>query len=158
MSETTANNNDYYMSEEDINSLTHKQKAFCESFAATNQLQQSAIDAGYSPKSAATAASNLLKHPRVSRYVRYLQSKVVTKKIADAQEIQELLTEMSRGNVTDELVTPRGDKVRAQIHTRERIKAADLLAAIQGIKTDNIHLKADQVVQFADDLKPTESK
>ena len=158
MSETTSNNNDYYMSEEDINSLTLKQRSYCEHLVSCGSYRQAAILAGYKETGVDLAVKRLRKSDLVSRYVQYLQHKKSHKAIADAQELQELLTEMSRGNVQDELVTPRGDKVRAQIHTRERIKAADLLAAIQGIKTDNIHLKADQVVQFADDLKPTESK
>ena len=158
MSSNDQNISASYMSEAEINQLTMKQRSFCEFYQAIGNYRQAAISAGYSPNGVDSTVGKLKKMPLVDRYMRYLQSRIDKKKIADAQEIQELLTEMSRGNVQDELVTPRGDKVNAKIHTRERIKAADLLAAIQGIKTDNIHLKADQVVQFADDLKPTESK
>ena len=45
--------------------LTKKQRAFCEAYALDANGTQAAIAAGYSKTSAATTSSRLLKHPKV---------------------------------------------------------------------------------------------
>lgn len=55
--------------------MTAQGKAFCERYAATGLAMQSAIDVGYSERSAHTQASRLLKNVECAAYIATLQQK-----------------------------------------------------------------------------------
>lgn len=75
--------------------LTPKQKAFAESYAATNELRKSAIAAGYTEKGAQVMARDTLSKPYVRAYVDYLRQKTTTKKVLSAIERKEILSQMA---------------------------------------------------------------
>lgn len=136
----------------DFNKLDAKKKKFCEAFIATGVIKQAAEAAGFIGRNASQVGTKYMKDKECQSYICYLQSLNTKQAIADASEIQATLSSMLRGEIDDSIVTPRGDVVKARIHSRERIKAADVLAAIQGLKTDNVHLMADKVINISDDL------
>ena len=55
--------------------LRPREQKFCEAYLQTGKKEESAIQAGYSPKSAAVAASRLLKKDNVLAYIRALQAR-----------------------------------------------------------------------------------
>ena len=54
--------------------LNPRERRFCESYLKTGKKEQSAIEAGYSEKSARTQATRLLKKDEILAYIRTLQA------------------------------------------------------------------------------------
>lgn len=78
----------------EIIKMSPKQKAFCESYAASNNATQSAIEAGYSKKTAKNVGSENLAKDYLMKYIQFLQNKTTSKKVLSATERKEILTEM----------------------------------------------------------------
>ena len=95
--------------------INEQQAAFCAEYFITHHGEKSAIKAGYAPKSARAKASQLLTKINIQEELTRLRNKVESSKIADATEIQELLTERLR-------VELDGDG----------LKAVDMLNKMQG--------------------------
>lgn len=82
--------------------LTPKQKRFCEELERTGNKREAAVNAGYSKKTAGQMASENLTKPNVQAYLRELEAKVASEKIAKIKEIQEFYTAVMRGEVKDQ--------------------------------------------------------
>jgi phage terminase small subunit len=80
--------------------------------------RQSAIDAGYSPKSAHTTATDLLKLPYVKEQLEMLNAKQEKRTIMTVAELREFWTRVANGEEMD------GDRPTSM---RDRLKAAELL-------------------------------
>jgi phage terminase small subunit len=104
-------------------SLTPKQKAFCEHYAACGNLTDAAKLADYSSPN--KQGSQQFQKPHVKAYYDSLMSEIKNERIADAIERQEFLTQMMRGEIGD------GDGDNAAKNT-DRIKACIELAKLQG--------------------------
>jgi phage terminase small subunit len=59
--------------------LTSKQYLFCKHYALTQHATESAIKAGYSPKSATQNASALLANPNIQEYLQTLRAPTIAK-------------------------------------------------------------------------------
>ena len=70
--------------------VTARQIAFCLAYAGSGNATQSAIEAGYSEKTANEQASRLLANVNIQNYLKELQEQNASKKIADAREMQEV--------------------------------------------------------------------
>lgn len=81
--------------------LSVKQEKFCVNYFETGKLEESAILAGYSPRSAGTIASETIRKPKIIARIRELYKAVEKKKIMSVQERMEILTEIGRGNLLD---------------------------------------------------------
>lgn len=133
-------------------------KRFADEYIKTGNGKQSALKAGYSDSSAATAASRLLRRQDVRAYMAQLQNDARNAAIADAREIQAILTAILRGETTDPALDIKGQIHDLSTNSRERIKAADVLSKIQGLQSDTIHLETDQKIQFFDNWSEPNSK
>lgn len=90
--------------------LTAKQKKFADNYIKSGNATQSAIEAGYSEKSAQViGAENLLK-PMVKSYIDSKMNEIESHKIADAKEVLEFFTDVLRGKAKEIAVvgTPYG--------------------------------------------------
>lgn len=118
--------------------LTSQQLQFVASYAATGSGTQAAIAAGYAPSNATSAASKLLRNPRVRDAITELgrepsvaeaavQAIASRGQIADVAEAQAFLTAVMRGDLPDE-----------RIGLRDRIRATELLIRTRGGFLDRI--------------------
>jgi len=93
--------------------LNSRQLRFCHYYVAGNSITQSAILAGYSPRSAHSIGCELLNVDKVSKEIKALQAKleakianqtqekVINNEIASPDERQKILTSIYRTNITD---------------------------------------------------------
>ena len=118
-----------------------RQERFCQEYAKLGNATQSAIEAGYSGKTAYSAGQRLLRNVEVQNRLKELNGEVKNAKIADAREMQEHLTSILRGESDEEVIVVEGcgDGVSEAVTKKkkpsqsDRIKAMQLLAKMQGV-------------------------
>ena len=103
--------------------LNQKQIRFVQEYMKTNNITHSAIDAGYSPKTASVQGSRLLSNVKVSAYINAINERLESDKIADIQEVMEYLTSVMRGEKKDQfdLDASLGDRTRAASELARRL-------------------------------------
>lgn len=130
--------------------MTARQIAFCLAYAKCGNATQSAIEAGYSEKTARSQGQRVLTNVDVQNYLKELHEQNASEKIADAREMQEVLTKIIRQQMEEEniVVEGVGDGIsEAKIMTKksshkEVLKAVDLLGRMQGAfsNTTNVNV------------------
>ncbi len=112
---------------------------------ATGNATKSAEKAGYG-KSGSTV-TRLLDNPLVQKYIDDELEKIYNPKIADANEVIEYLTEVMRGEHTEEALRLVGDgiqeKIEMRVSEKERLKASQLLGKRYGIFREKVDIKSD---------------
>ena len=86
--------------------MTEKQKRFAEEYMKTGNSRQAYINAGYSgtERSIDVNASRLLNSDKVQEYIHQISDEIKNRKIADIQEMQEVLSNIIRGLTTEEVI------------------------------------------------------
>ncbi len=136
--------------------LTIKQQKFADEYIKTGNATQSAINAGYSKKSAQQmGAENLLK-PVIKSYIDKQLTKLEDEAIADAKEVMKYLTQAMRGETYDEVYYKSeygGEKLgKVRIPSKDRIKAAELLGKRYQLFTDKVNLEGNlPVIIYGED-------
>lgn len=128
--------------------MTARQISFCLAYAGSGNATQSAIEAGYSEKTAYSAGQRLLKNVDVQNYLKELKDQNASNKIADAKEMQEVLTSIIRQEMEEEniVVEGCGDGVSEAVIKKKKsshkdvLKAIDLLGRMQGAFTNQTTL------------------
>ena len=115
---------------------------FVHEYMKTDNMTQSAIKAGYSPKTAYSQASRLLKNNRVQDYIVAIRERLDSDKIADIQEVMEYLTSVMRGE--------KKDQFDLDPALSERTKAASELAKRLDVRARNLNI--DCAVNIIDDI------
>lgn len=108
--------------------LTFRQKLFCEYYVACGNATESAIKAGYSKRTARSIGQRLLQNVDIQNYIKELNEKNRTERMADMQEIKEFWTS-----------TLRDKKAKMQ----DRIKASELLAKTEGAFLEKVEIKGE---------------
>ncbi len=103
--------------------LTAKQKKFADNYIKTGNATQSAIDAGYSKKTAKSVGSENLTKPDIKAYIAEKMREIESDRIMGAQEALEFLTNVVRGKELEtKVVTTQYDvstvKVPADVKTK----------------------------------------
>lgn len=122
--------------------LTQRQLWFVQEYMKTNNITQSAIKAGYSPKTASVQGSRLLTTVKVANYIEAINERLESEKIADIQEVMEYLTSVMRGE--------KKDQFDLDASLSERTKAASELARRLDVKAKNVNV--DLAVNIIDDI------
>ena len=136
--------------------LTIKQQKFADEYIKTGNATQSAINAGYSKKTAATiGAQNLIKL-NIKSYIDKQLTKLEDESIADAKEVMKYLTQAMRGETYDEVYYKSeygGEKLgKIRIPSKDRIKAAELLGKRYQLFTDKVNLEGNlPVIIYGED-------
>ena len=108
--------------------LTPKQQKFADEYIKTGNATQSAIEAGYSKKTAAViGAENLIK-PNIKSYIAEHMDKIASDRVMGYTEAVELLTSIARGELMETVVVGTMDGVE----TVE--KEADIKTRITALK------------------------
>lgn len=123
---------------------------------------QAALKAGYSPNTAYSIAMENLKKPQVQAAIHARTAQLENERTATTQEVLEYLARVMRGETNDEVVVNVGtgkgytkpEKVKAQVSTKDRLKAAELLGKVKGIFVTKaeIDLQGSVPVVIKDDL------
>ena len=120
--------------------MTSRMVKFCLAYARDDNATQAAIEAGYSERTEYSQGQRLLKNVEVQEYLQQLAKEIKTSKIADAKEMQEVLTSIIRQELEEEVIVIEGcgegisegvKKTKKSSH-KEVISAIDKLARMQG--------------------------
>lgn len=118
--------------------LSPKQKIFCEEYAKTKNATQSAINAGYSEKTAGIIGFENLKKPKIIEYLNELYSEALGNApegtIATLEEIMMFHTNVMRNKIED-----------ASANITERQKSANSLYEMIHRKIENKDDDEDEV-------------
>lgn len=126
---------------QDKNKLNERQKKFVDFYIQTNNISESARKAGYEEKNAPQTGFCLLKNPKIQKAINARLEQLENERTATTQEILEYLASVMRGEVDDEVVVnvgtgkgfTRPEKVKAKVTTKDRNKAAEMLAKCKGM-------------------------
>ena len=91
--------------------MTPKQKKFCDEYIKSGNAKQSAIKAGYSPKTAYSIGNENLNKPELKAYIEKRLKQLESKKIGDAKEVLEFYFRVLRGEETEEVPMSTADSV-----------------------------------------------
>ena len=139
--------------------LNDKQRAWAVFYVETNNAAEAARRAGYKEKNANKQGSKNLHNEAVMALVEEYKAKVVSESIAKAQEIEQFLTAVIRGEQQEEVVVVEGTgdgmsearKIKKEVLMKDRIKASELMGKRLGMWTETIQLK--EVPIIIDDIK-----
>lgn len=142
--------------------LNERQKKFVDYYMQTLNIGESAKKAGYSESNAPQVGSVLLKNPKIQTAISERLKELESERIANTQEILEYFTSTMRGEREEEIVInvgigkgyTRAEKVMVKVGAKERLKAAELLAKVNGmfLNKQEIELSGALPVVIADDL------
>lgn len=132
-----------------MNKLSEKQQQFVDEYIKDKNATKAAIRAGYSEKTAYSQGQRLLKKAEIKVEIDKLFQQVRKTNIAQAQEVEEFLTIVMRGEVTEEVVCPDGmggvfrqDKITS---VTDRIKAATILAKRYGLDKPKVEIEDSNI-------------
>lgn len=129
--------------------LNPKQQRFCEYYVASGNATDSAIKAGYSEKTARITGAKLLTLANIKTTIRELMEKEVDARIMSANEILHHLSEIARGNTSEEVVMSvvvgngltKIEKVEKRVGEKERLKALELLGKRYLLFTEKVSVE-----------------
>lgn len=108
--------------------LTPKQKRFADEYIKTGNATQSAIEAGYSKKTAQVIGAENLSKPMVKSYIEESMAEIASKRVMSYTEAVELLTGIARGEEKETVV------VATPVSVEKVEKEADLKTRISALK------------------------
>jgi len=108
--------------------LTPKQKKFADEYIKTGNATQSAIEAGYSKKTAQVIGAENLSKPMVKAYIEERMAEIASKRVMSYTEAVELLTSIARGEEKETVV------VATPVSVEKVEKEADLKTRISALK------------------------
>ena len=142
--------------------LTPKQEKFCREFIKcgnASEAYRKAYNAeNMKPETINRKASELLDNGKITARVQELDKEKKNEAIADAQEIQETLTRLLRGQEKEECVVVENIHVgcsearivNKQVSPKDRIKAGETLAKMRGYF--DLKLRIENVPVIEDDI------
>ena len=108
--------------------LTPKQKKFADKYIKTGNATQSAIEAGYSKRTAAVIATENLIKPNIKAYIEKCMAEIASNRVMSYTEAVELLTSIARGEEKETVV------VATPVSVEKVEKEADLKTRISALK------------------------
>lgn len=107
-----------------MSKLTTKQKKFCDEYIKSGNAKQSAIKAGYSPKTAYSIGNENLNKPELKAYIDERLKELSNHKILSAAEVLEYLSRVVAGKETEYVATSKGVFPDVPVSAKDRISAA----------------------------------
>ena len=104
--------------------MTPKQKKFCDEYIKSGNAKQSAIKAGYSPKTAYSISNENLNKPELKAYIDERLKELSNHKILSAAEVLEYLSRVVAGKETEYVATSKGVFPDVPVSAKDRISAA----------------------------------
>lgn len=122
--------------------LNQRQIRFVQNYMKTNNITHSALDAGYSSKTAHVQGCNLLKNIKIQEYINAINERIESDKIADIEEVMQYLTAVMRGE--------KKDQFDLEASLSDRTRAAGELAKRLDVKAKNLNIEC--AVNIIDDI------
>ncbi|MFJ7933698.1 terminase small subunit [Sporosarcina sp. NPDC096371] len=140
--------------------LTEKQLAFADYYIELGNATQAYLKAYPSVKKETTASTNgsrMLGNAKVKAYIANRMEELKSERVADQQEILELLTSVIRGEARAATLIGLGggaEEIEGEMPPTmaERVKAAELLGKRYKLWTDKVETEITGAVQFIDDI------
>lgn len=151
--------------------LTIKQQKFADEYIKLGNIEQAAINAGYSKAYARGNAHKLVANVSISEYIENRLAELKSEAIADQTEVLEYLTSVMRREKKEVVVVTLtkeeskwvdGKKQTIKTEVPELVeipaklsdanKAAELLGKRYKLFTDQQDINVNSVVQFYDDI------
>ena len=114
--------------------LTLKQRKFADEYIISGNIEQSALNAGYSVNYSRSQSHKLLANVGIKSYIDERLKEIESAKTATQQEVLEYLTSVMRGEQKEETLIGAGqgfqEKTYIDVSAKDRLKAADLLNKI----------------------------
>lgn len=107
--------------------LTLRQRRFVDNYIKYGNASKAALEAGYSPKTAARTGSENLHKPLIAEAIERRVKELEDNKIASAAEVMHLLTRIMRGEELEEVTVsgPDGaETVKQSPSNRDKLMAA----------------------------------
>ncbi|WP_430495718.1 terminase small subunit [Leuconostoc mesenteroides] len=108
--------------------LTPKQQKFADEYIKSGNATQSAIEAGYSKRTAAVIATENLIKPNIKAYIEKCMAEIASNRVMSYTEAVELLTSIARGEEKETVV------VATPVSVEKVEKEADLKTRISALK------------------------
>lgn len=135
--------------------LTHKQRAFCDYYIACGNAKEAAEKAGYkNPEK--SGKDNVRKLP-CKQYIAMRMQPTLEKRIADADEVLQYLSDVMRGEVKDQfgLEASLQDRTKAAQELLKRYAVADMRTQGTMAKLDAIMLEFRTAIEQPPQEPPT---
>ena len=126
--------------------MTDKQKLFVDEYLKCMNVTRAYKKVYKNVRSdsvARSAGNRLLSKPDIKAYKEQRVQEIHDENTADIQEVMEYLTAVMRGEQKDEVLTMNGDIELLRSNTKERNKAAELLAKSYGAFEKNVNLSIE---------------
>lgn len=134
--------------------LTEKQKRFADYYIETGNMTESAKKAGY--KQPHVQGSQNLEKLNVRNYIDERMEEKDNQRIASQDEVLQLLTDIARGNTTEQTLRGVGQGSQTidtiEVSMKDRIKAAELLGKRYAMWTDKQQVEGNIGVTIVDDI------
>ncbi len=148
--------------EQDFN-LKRRERLFCEEYMRTGKKREAAIFAGFSEKSAANAATRLLKNDECLAYIRDIQKRAreelqiddnwaVLRAIDVYQRCMSAVPVME-WDYSDHKMKPTGEYT---FDSKGALKALELIKSLLGLGEEDSS-KLHEAITFIEDLKAVEN-
>lgn len=126
-----------------LTELNQKQRLFVREYVKTGNGQQSAIAAGYSPRSAGTKASSLLHNRKVTEEIQKMNAQKDAAVIWNAEQVMEFFTRVAKGEIKDQfgLDATLADRLKAGSEIAKR--TVDIDNRMKGIPDGVVTIKVD---------------
>lgn len=138
--------------------LNEKQSRFCIEYVCCGIAREAYQRAfGGTDATARVNSTKLMKNPAIQDRIREIQSELASAKIATAQEVQERLTQILRRELSDTVYLPNGTSIERPAQIRDVLKAAEMLAKVQGLFISKAELEITNLptVAIIDDIGKT---
>lgn len=140
--------------------LKGRRAVFFEEWKKDKNATRAALRAGYSKKTARQQGSRLLKDPEIAAAAEEWRRQRHAELTAEADEVDEFLTAVMRGDEVDNIPLFVGDGFQEMRVTapsvKDRLKAAELLGKRYGLFTDNVSLDGEEAVRIIYDIPKSE--
>ncbi|MBZ5971598.1 terminase small subunit [Leuconostoc gasicomitatum] len=138
--------------------LTPKQQKFADEYIKTGNAKQSAIEAGYSERTAKEVGYENLTKPHLKNYIEERMVEIKSKRIMGIEEAVEILTSIARGEMKETVVvgTPIGaETIEKEADLKTRISA---LKEIMKRYPDNDKLVEQQIRKLSAEADISEAR
>lgn len=123
--------------------LTPKQRAFCDFYLQSGNASDAARKAGYKEKNADVIGSQNLGKLAIKRYIAERMRPTQEKRIADADEVLQYLSDVMRGAIKDQfgLDASLQDRTKAAQELMKRYAVADMRQASTMQRLDSLFVE-----------------
>lgn len=147
--------------------LSLKQKKFADEYIISGNATKSAIEAGYSKKTAESIGSRLLRNVKVSEYISKRTQEVFEERAMSVAEALAISASIARGEIQQGQTKKNvkvyvGDQVEEETVTKtvyeftptieERQRSLDHILKVNGAYLDRKEIDVTGMVQFIDDI------